>query len=161
MCVIEKVWDFRPAKKQRIFFLLVRSLFLSLLFAGWYLDRLFFFFTHFGWCYPNSVIQWQPSQKWKGKRFWFWIEIHVSNDVFVGFCGYNWIPLYHLTVFCRQCVNALTIAKYQHIHSHSALTEGWMNETIPTTHKSVSFTVFTWTPLRGLNRKHFHAFPYI
>lgn len=33
-----------------------------------------------------------------------------------------------------------------------------MNKTIHGIHKSVSFTVFTWTPLRGLNRKQFHAF---
>lgn len=33
-----------------------------------------------------------------------------------------------------------------------------MNKTIHGIHKSVSFTVFTWTPLRGLNSKQFHAF---
>lgn len=33
-----------------------------------------------------------------------------------------------------------------------------MNKTIHGIHKSVSFTVFTRTPLRGLNSKQFHAF---
>lgn len=33
-----------------------------------------------------------------------------------------------------------------------------LNKTIHGIHKSVSFTVFTWTPLRGLNSQQFHTF---